>query len=107
MNHWVQQATNGAAKHESVPRVGVKEKGNSNEESTVCFGCNSRRGERLWLRRHRQGQGAPAHRDQGLTSIIYPVAPGLDIVGDHHAGAPTMSAVVVRRAPDDDRAERQ
>ena len=25
--------------------------------------------------------------------IIYPVAPGLDIVGDHHAGAPTMSAV--------------
>ena len=27
MNHWVQQATNGAAKHESVPRVGVKERG--------------------------------------------------------------------------------
>jgi hypothetical protein len=24
----------------------------------------------FWLRRHRQGQGPSAHRDQGLTSII-------------------------------------
>jgi len=27
VNYWVQRATNGAAKHESVPRVGVKERG--------------------------------------------------------------------------------
>ena len=74
---------------------GRERKGNSNEESSVCFGRDSRCGKRCWLRRHRQGQGPPACRDQGLTSIIYPIAPGLDIVGGHHAGAPTMSAVVV------------
>src|SRR5262249_53723527 len=46
---------------------GRERKGNSNEESSVCFGRDSRCGKRCWLRRHRQGQGPPARRDQGLT----------------------------------------